>query len=176
MPRDGLWWWHLILHTRGSWLHGDPRGFRSRDHRIHSGGDYKNPPPKGEHARLHKFHRQHDRPAVLLPRDWFAAVGQAARGKCEKLDAPVLAISVGPTHLHALAQWIDDVDEAGDLAGRLKQRTSHALRHVLPGRVWAEGGKPIRIRDQAHQRSVYQYILNHALDGDWVWSFREEAG
>ncbi|HEX3314753.1 MAG TPA: hypothetical protein VHR72_07680 [Gemmataceae bacterium] len=31
------------LSTYGSWLPGNPRGFRSRKHRIHSSGDYKNP-------------------------------------------------------------------------------------------------------------------------------------
>ncbi len=55
MPTPGKCWWHNILSTHGSWLPGNPRGFRSRNHRIHSSGDYKNPPPLGEHAGLHRL-------------------------------------------------------------------------------------------------------------------------
>ena|SRR5205809_5238686 len=39
-------WYHCTLHTYGSWLRGDPRGWRARHHREHVVGDYKNPPPK----------------------------------------------------------------------------------------------------------------------------------
>jgi len=31
-------WRHVIINTRGTWLHGDSRGFRNRKHRIHSSG------------------------------------------------------------------------------------------------------------------------------------------
>lgn len=48
-------WFHIMWSTYGVWLHGDPRGFRDRFHRIHSSGDYKHPPPKGEHAGLHRY-------------------------------------------------------------------------------------------------------------------------
>ncbi len=35
---------HVMFSTRGHWLPVDPRGFRNRDHRIHSSGDYTHPP------------------------------------------------------------------------------------------------------------------------------------
>src|SRR4051812_22286516 len=41
-------WLHVSGSTYGTWLRGDPRGWRSRRHREHCEGDYKNPPPKGE--------------------------------------------------------------------------------------------------------------------------------
>jgi hypothetical protein len=31
-------------HTYGTWLPGDPKGFRTRHHREHIEGDYKKPP------------------------------------------------------------------------------------------------------------------------------------
>lgn len=37
-------WHHIILTTYGSWLPGDLRGFRTRDHREHVEGDYRPPP------------------------------------------------------------------------------------------------------------------------------------
>jgi hypothetical protein len=43
----------------------------------------------------------------------------------------------------------------------------------LPGKVWAAGGDPIPIKDKAHQRRVYEYILRHKKQGAWVWSFRD---
>ena len=48
-------WRHVTLNTKNSWLPGDERGFRNRDHRIHSTGDYKTPPPKQEHAGLRRY-------------------------------------------------------------------------------------------------------------------------
>src|SRR4029079_6566514 len=41
-------WYHVTNHVCGSWVRGDPRGWRSRHHREHVDGDYKNPPPTGE--------------------------------------------------------------------------------------------------------------------------------
>jgi hypothetical protein len=38
-------WYHVVVHVYGSWLRGDPRGWRARHHREHVDGDYKNPPP-----------------------------------------------------------------------------------------------------------------------------------
>jgi len=173
MPEPGRWWWHLILHTVGRWLHGDPRGFRSRDHRIHSSGDYKNPPPRGEHEQLHRFHKHQNRKRVVLPDASWPAIGTVLLQKCEKTESAVLSICVGTTHAHLLVELADDYKAARDFEARLKQASSHAVRHVLPGRVWAAGGKPIRIRDRAHQQRVYRYILDHAADGDWVWDFRK---
>ena len=49
MPAEGMLWRHVICHAKNTWLHGDERGFRDRDHRAHSSGDYYNPPPKDEH-------------------------------------------------------------------------------------------------------------------------------
>src|SRR5256885_771098 len=45
-------WYHCTAHTYGSWLRGDPRGWRSRHHREHVEGDYKHLPPKGIYDEL----------------------------------------------------------------------------------------------------------------------------
>lgn len=34
-------WYHVTIHVYGSWLRGDPRGWRSRHHREHADGDYE---------------------------------------------------------------------------------------------------------------------------------------
>jgi len=45
-------WYHVTIHTYGSWLRGDPRGWRSRHHKDHVNGDYKNLPEKGKYDAL----------------------------------------------------------------------------------------------------------------------------
>jgi len=174
MPPPGYSWWHLILNAHSTWLHGNPRGFRSRGHRIHSSGDYKQPPPRGEHARLHAFHTQRSATPTRLSRKLREQIGEALKRKLRKLGLNVLVISVGPTHAHVLLCLPDDVEQARQISAQLKQASSHAVRHAMPGRVWAAGGKPIRIRDRAHQLKVFRYILDHAQkEGAWVWSFRD---
>src|SRR5438094_10641351 len=45
-------WVHVTGSTFGTWLRGDPRGWRSRHHREHVEGDYRNPPPRGMYGEL----------------------------------------------------------------------------------------------------------------------------
>ena len=56
-------WYHAALHTYGSWLLGDQRGWRSRHHREHVDGDYTHPPPKGKYDALLEYSKS------LLKRD-----------------------------------------------------------------------------------------------------------
>ncbi|MEM9415587.1 MAG: hypothetical protein AAGA29_08950 [Planctomycetota bacterium] len=172
MPLPGKSWYHLVLHTHGSWLHGDPRGFRTRKHRIHSSGDYKNPPPRGEHAKLHAYQQQRSSTAVHIPHALHATVGKAILGKANKLQHRSAALSVGPTHAHLLIELPADYEAAKRITGQLKQAASHAVRDTLPGKVWAAGGKPIEVNDASHHRRVYVYILRHHTEGDWTWSIK----
>ncbi|MFI4859820.1 MAG: hypothetical protein ACIAXF_03960 [Phycisphaerales bacterium JB063] len=172
MPAPGKRWYHLVLHTHGSWLHGDPRGFRSRKHRLHSSGDYKNPPPQGEHAKLHAYQQAQSTPAVCIPDAIYPAIGEAILNKARKLHHQVLAISVGATHAHLLIEIPNDYDAAKRIAGQLKQAASHQVGHALPGKIWASGGKPIEVDTPDHHRRVYAYILRHRTEGDWTWSVK----
>jgi hypothetical protein len=45
-------WYHCMFHTYGTWLPGDPRGFRTRHHKNHIEGDYKHPPEE-DFSALH---------------------------------------------------------------------------------------------------------------------------
>lgn len=47
-------WYHCVGHTYGTWLPGDPKGFRTRHHREHIIGDYKLPPPPGMYDKRHE--------------------------------------------------------------------------------------------------------------------------
>src|SRR2546428_13711944 len=102
MPQEGMAWWHVIISTYNSWLPGDRRGFRSRDHKIHASGDYKTPPPPEEHAGLRRYHQQRAGEPVVIPEDCREVVGRAILAKLKKENYRVLAISVAATHSHWL--------------------------------------------------------------------------
>jgi REP element-mobilizing transposase RayT len=173
MPKEGLQWWHVIISTYNSWLPGDERGFRSRDHKIHSSGDYKSPPPADEHAGLRRYHQQHAGEVVVIPQECRETVGQAILAKLNKLGYRVLVISVAATHSHWLSELPEDEREVRLIVGQCKTKSSHALRHHVPGRVWAYRGKNIRVKDREHQLNAYGYILKQ--EGAWIWDFKKQA-
>jgi len=170
--QPGQCWWHFCLHTRGTWLPGDPRGFRSRGHRIHSSGDYKSPPPLGENARLYAYHQARSKSTIHLSAEAQAAVGDRLLKKIEN-RFPLLAVAVGVTHAHIQMGYEDDYQLAKRFIGTLKQSTSRAVGRIMPGRIWADGGKPIRVRNRQHQRQLYQYIIDHHAERAWVWTYRD---
>lgn len=43
------------------------------------------------------------------------------------------------------------------------------------GKLWGKRGKELPVRDRAHQRNVYYYILDHAKEGAWVWVWRADT-
>src|SRR6266849_268543 len=102
MPKPGMCWRHVVISTVNSWLPGDPRGFRSRNHKIHSSGDYKNPPPKGEHSGLYQFSKRISGEPVVIPQELRPVAGRAMIRKIRKLDYQVLAVSVAGMHAHML--------------------------------------------------------------------------
>lgn len=170
-----LQWFHLTSHTYGAWLPGDARGFRTRHHREHVEGDYKNPPPPGEYAeRLARSRRLLVQEPVTLDPEWRPVVGAAVRDRLTGLGAEVLAVAMGATHLHVQARLPAQLARA---------RLGYAKRHAWfeardrgwNGHLWASRSKAIPIRDRRHQLNVFNYILRHADEGAWVWSFRDAA-
>jgi hypothetical protein len=75
-------WVHFIAGTYGSWLYGDPRGFRTRHHGEHVDGDYKAHPPPGAHAeKLQRSLKSLKQPPVVLSKRFRSIVGAAIRGR-----------------------------------------------------------------------------------------------
>ena len=166
-------WYHVDGHTYGTWLPGDPRGWRSRWHREHVEGDYKHPPPKGQGASLHRRSKELlKRPSVHLTRRQRRV---ALEGKVSKLleqGVEVIAVSVDAVHYHVLARFASD-DVRGPI-GRAKKNASFLLRKCgLPGTVWAKKCRALPVRDRAHQVNAFNYILGHAEEGACVWTFRD---
>lgn len=172
MPVEGKQWWHVIISTYNSWLPGDARGFRSRDHKIHSSGDYKAPPPKEEHEGLRKYHEQKADEPVVIPEEAKETVGRAILAKLEKLEHRCLALSVASTHSHWLVELPEDEKTVRKIVGECKTKSSHAIREVLPGKVWAFRGKFIRVKNRKHHQNTYGYIRGQ--DDAWIWDYKQE--
>ena len=171
MPTEGKRWRHVVIGTYNSWLPGDPRGFRSEEHKVHSSGDYKNPPPVGEHAGLHKFSKRISSEAVIIPADVRETLGRKIIETLQKSNHLVLAVSVSGMHAHALVELPDNIPAIRRIIGLCKSASSHAIRERLAGRVWARYGSFKPIRDKQHHVNVYHYILKQT--DAWIWSYKD---
>src|SRR5436190_1293558 len=102
-------WYHCTLHTYGAWLRGDPRGWRSRNHREHVEGDYKHPPPRGI------YDKQLQRSKDLMKRDpveinherIIRFVLACLLERLEEFQIPVAIGAFDGIHAHVLAQCVD---------------------------------------------------------------------
>jgi hypothetical protein len=167
MPRV---WFHLIVTTYGSWLPGDPRGFRTWHHTEHVEGDYKTPPPPGMYAERHQRAKNAMNDVdIVIPNELRPVVGTALRAGLEQEGGRVLVVSVSARHVHVQTEL--DGDDARIPMGKAKLKAWHAVQsRGWTHKLWAKRCKVVRIRDRAHQRRVYRYILAHRDEGAWVWS------
>jgi len=100
------YWYHCMGNTYGTWLPGDPRGFRTRYHRQHIEGDYKNPPPPDAHESHRRISgRNLGHTVVKLNTE---ARSVACRQFCESLMAHEIQIAefaIDAVHFHLLARF-----------------------------------------------------------------------
>jgi hypothetical protein len=151
----GTWnsWYHCTTHAYGSWLRGDPRGWRSRHDREHVDGDYRNPPPDGLYEKLHeRSKRLMKRTRVRFDRDIRATVLLAVVERLQMESIPVAVASLNSSHPHVLARFDDQ--RCRWWIGRAKYHASMLgkKRGIAPaGGYWAKLGglKPNAYR--AHQ-------------------------
>ena len=174
MPNPGKRWYHVTAGIQSSWLPGDPRGFRSKGHKIHSSGDHKHPPPVGEHGGLHAYSKKIARDPVVVPAKLRQVVCHGFVQVLIGRGHRVLVVSVSGMHLHALAELSEDRSAAKAEIGYAKKGGSRAISEQLFGRVWARGCGLKVIRDEKHHRNTFSYIERHAEEGAFVWTFRDE--
>lgn len=165
-------WFHITFSTYGTWLPGDPRGFRTWKHKIHSSGDYKHRPPKGEHAGLRTLARTTMRSrAVTLTRRQRETCAHAIVEKLTEKGCEVVAVAVTGQHVH-LQIRLEDRD-IKRVIGLAKQLASHRVRDELPGTIWGARCRIDPIRSKEHQQCVFRYIQRHEREGAFVWTFTE---
>jgi hypothetical protein len=136
MPTRWDDWVAVIVSTHGTWLPGDPRGFRDHDHRIHSSGDSKRPPPSGEHAGLHRYARRHADPEVVIPPELHPPVAETFGEKLLAIGCPPRILAIGKVRGHIL--FSVGAADAKLIIGRAKQLASHRVRDRLPDDLGAE--------------------------------------
>ena len=175
MPSAGKKWRHVIINSKCSWLHGDPRGFRHRGHRLHSSGDYKNPPPPGEHLKLFGYQVGKSKPEIHFARELRRIVGKALKEDLDAKGHRVLAVAVGKVHTHFLVELPDNILKIRAIVGDAKRRSSRAVKEYLPGSVWAALGTYKPVKSRAHQKRAYNYILYDQGPGAWTWSFKDAS-
>ena len=166
-------WYHVTGGTYGTWLRGDPRGWRDRAHRTHVEGDYKRPPAPGQYdALLEHVQQSMKSPPVKLRSSHRRIAGQAMVEKLAELGVELLSFSLDAVHFHALVR-LPNVP-ARTLVGKAKKHAYHELCAAgHSGKLWARRPRIQPIDDRAHQVRTYHYILKHRSAGAWTWCFRE---
>ncbi len=174
-------WYHCTVSTYGTWLPGDPRGWRERDHHEHVEGDYKRPPMPSVFAK-----KRHEYAKKLMRHEPYAfdekhreTIGRLLVERFTELRTPLLSLAVCEKNFHALIQCRDG--EVKRMLGIVKRHVTFCFAPVIDGMnrrrpIWeGEGGvKPIK--NEAHARNAYQYILDHVEEGGWVWSYKDRLG
>ncbi|REJ97547.1 MAG: hypothetical protein DWQ34_01810 [Planctomycetota bacterium] len=167
--RETARWFHVTLGTYGSWLPGDPRGFRTRKHRLHVDGDYKNPPPPGKFDEMHARSRQlMNYPATKLAMPERRTVGDALRERFDQLTCAVRCLAVSAQHAHVLTKL--PPPETETYVGHAKRHAWYALRDASRSvKLWAKRARIDPVKNDAHLIAAHRYILRHADQGAYVW-------
>ncbi|XAM01186.1 hypothetical protein OT109_07315 [Phycisphaeraceae bacterium D3-23] len=183
-------WYHCVGSTYGTWLRGDPRGFRTFRHREHVEGDYRKPPAPGVWEAAFETSKEAMKfPPLVLDRSRRECVCTAMVDKLQRDQVEVVALAVASNHFHLLARF---PALASEEKGRLKKvilqdGRDPAPRHYL-GRarrhasfelssaglkptspVWADRPKCEPIRDRSHQVNTTRYIAEHMQQGAAIW-------
>ena len=166
-------WYHVGGNTYGTWLPGDPRGWRERDHKKHVAGDYKNPPPVGSGDSLHRYsHKLLKEPPVFLTTAQRAIAGRALADMLTTQNIEVLVVALTAIHFHLLGRFPNT--DVRPVVGRAKKHAYFKLRDSgFAGHLWGEGTDVVPITGRKHQLNVFDYIRRHVDEGAWVWTFRE---
>ena len=172
MPSPWHHWYHCTTNTYGTWLPGDPRGWRTIHHRQHVEGDYHNPPPQGSQTSLHDAVRSSlKRDPVVLDDEAQSIVLRIALETLQRRSIPVAAAALDDHHLHIVMQTADD--RPRHWLGLAKKTSSHTLKqhNLAPiGGVWARRSLCTPIADQSHFDNAVRYVQDHAARGAHVWS------
>jgi hypothetical protein len=173
-PPSNFIWFHLILSTYGSWLPGDPRGFRTWHHQEHVDGNYKIPPPAGKYELRHACNQRKlkQEPVVFSPR-WRELIGRALVGRLQLLGGFVLCAAVSEQHAHLLAKL--PPGDAREPCGLAKKHAFFEARdRGWTGLMWEVRPSIKRVRTRKYQLNVYHYILEHEGEGAWVWKWEPQ--
>jgi hypothetical protein len=166
-------WYHVNGNTYGTWLPGDPRGWREQKHKKHIEGDYRNPPPPGSGNAMHRYARNLLRqPPVHLTNPQRAVAGRAMVELLAAQGIELLVLSLDTIHFHLLGRFPNA--RVRPVVGRAKKHAYFELHNRgFIGRLWSKSANVVPIADRKHQLNAFGYISGHKETGAWVWTFRE---
>ena len=87
----------------------------------------------------------------------------------------VLSVAVGKVHAHLVVEIVDDLREVKRVIGEAKRFSSQIVTGSLPGKLWSAGGKFVRVENDPHLQSAYEYDLYDQGRWAWTWSFRDRS-
>jgi hypothetical protein len=174
-------WYHCCGSTYGTWVRGDPRGWRARHHREHVDGDYKDPPPTGKHdPQLRRSQSLMKRHRVVLTLEQRRVACRAFGDKLRVLGVELIELCISARHWHLLARFeplgsVHDPteDKPRLMVGQAKGVSARMLSKsglIAQGGVWATRCRCLPIRNRSHQVNVTHYIRRHARQGAAVYS------
>lgn len=172
-------WYHCTVSTYGTWLPGDPRGWRERDHHEHIEGDYKHPPkPSNFNTGRHNHSKRLLRfdPYHIAPPDR-ETIGRLLLESLEIQKISLLSLAVCENNFHALIQCHNRRPKP--TLGQAKKHVTFRFAPIINEQtkerrpIWEGEGGAKPINDEAHARNAYQYILDHIHEGGWTWSYKD---
>ena len=167
-PPPSFRWFHVVLTTYGTWLPGDPRGFRTRHHRRHVEGDYKSPPVEDYSAKLNYSLSVLKQTPVYVNEGLQQVLGLAIVERLRQLGAFVLVAGVVETHVHLLAKMPEHLTR--DWTGLAKKHAWFKMRDAgWQEKLWAKRAKFTPVTNRKHLHNSFAYIVRHQNEGGWVW-------
>ncbi|HTQ37978.1 MAG TPA: hypothetical protein VMJ32_03070 [Pirellulales bacterium] len=160
-------WWLITWTTYGSWLPGDPRGFRTWRKREYV------PPPKryaapGEpvynpsvYAERRRIAQQTTAASISLTKRQQLCVLNATVDEIRQMDVVPAIISIGTTHVHWLAQF--ERLSIRLAVGRIKAKATLSLREIgFDGkRPWTKNCHMESKQTDDEFHGAFRYIHHH---------------
>lgn len=188
-------WFHVMGNTYGTWLPGDPRGWRTAHHKHHVNGDYKHPPPPGTGNALHAWAKQHlKHDAVYLSPNQRRLACNHFVEALQHHNIEFTELAMGVIHFHLLARFPLQSPASPDagaptgaravsinpaprqLTGKAKSWTTHNLKKAghftnRKAGLWASKCKVKPVTDAEHFEYLRTtYIPRHIDEGAVLWS------
>ncbi len=166
----GLQTCFLTFRTRGTWLHGDPRG--SQDRYLNAYGSPRIPPTPAwqleEAARLRH-------PPVLLDATMRRVVQEAIVDACAWRGWPLHALRVRTEHVHLV---VSSSVAPEDALGQIKSRCTRRLREagLIPAdeKPWSRHGSTVHLYRQSQYEAACRYVRDEQGEDLPDWPSIEE--
>jgi hypothetical protein len=172
-------WWLVTWTTYGSWLPGDPRGFRtwrakeriSPPRRFAAHADDVYDPAK--YANRYSLAIEQCGTGVRLDSNHRQVAMHAIIGDLTALTLPGAVIAIADSHVHLVAQF-------GGLpirptVGRLKSVATRAMKdadsNFDPKRSWTKGCHMESLNDEASLDAACRYVAGHVSQGAVVYTW-----